>query len=111
MNLPADARRALVICLGVFGLAALAALTASWVWSPAEMAAGAPLALAGIPQRVCPGCPLCGMSRAFAAFSRLELDQALAFNRGVLFAYPAAALLAVAGPMAFVAELFQRRRS
>jgi hypothetical protein len=99
MNLPADARRALAICLGICGLAALGALVASCVWTPAEMAAGAPLELFGI-----------GMSRAFAAASRLRFDEALDFNRGVLVAYPAAALLALGAPLACFAELRHRSR-
>jgi hypothetical protein len=110
MTLPADARRAVAICLGICGCAALAALVASCVWSPAELAAGAPLELVGVPRRACPGCPLCGMSRAFAALSRLRVDEALAFNRGVLVAYPAAALLALAGPLACVASLRAKER-
>jgi hypothetical protein len=51
------------------------------------------------------------MSRAFSAASHLRIDEAIGFNRAILVAYPAAALVAVAAPIALARELLARRRA
>ena len=51
---------------GLFGLAAALALALSFLYTPEAMASGAPLAAVGLEATGCPGCPLCGLSRACA---------------------------------------------
>lgn len=62
------------------------ALTLAGSFSPYErvVAAGHPW----LPRRVCPGCPLCGMTRSFCAMSSGRWAEAAAWNRGgpVLYA-------------------------
>jgi uncharacterized protein DUF2752 len=99
--------------LGLLGLASALALTLSLVYAPEAMAAGAPARLlepwVALQPHPCPGCPLCGMSRAFSAASHLELARAVHFNRGVLLAYPVALATAVAGPWILVRHLLSGR--
>src|SRR5688572_9139031 len=88
---------------------ALAALAASRLWSVEAMADGAPVRLLGLTPQPCPGCVLCGMSRAFTAASHGDLARALEFNPLVVLAYPAAWAL-VAAAAFFVLRFARRRR-
>ncbi len=94
--------------LGVLGILALTALVLSAVFTPEAMASGAPVRLLGLEPHVCPGCPLCGMSRAFSSVTHAHLSQAVQFNSGVLLAYPAAAVLACVGPIFLARDLWRR---
>ncbi len=91
------------------GAVALGVLLASAVWSPEAMAEGVPLRFVGLVPETCPGCPLCGMSRAFAWMTRGDPGEAVGLNPGVLFAYPLAVGLAVAGPAYSLRTLRERR--
>lgn len=91
------------------GLAAVAILACAALWTPEQLAQGAPLAALGLAPRACPGCVCCGLSRAFSAALHLEPERALAFHRGVLVALPVCALAALAGPWTFVRGLARRR--
>lgn len=105
---PQQTRQALQIVAVVIAPLALAALAASRVWNVEAMANGAPVRLLGLEPQPCPGCVLCGMSRAFTAASHGEFARALDFNPLVLLAYPAAwALVAAAG---LIVIRFARRR-
>lgn len=101
-------RLALAWSAALIAPGALIALAASFWWTPEGMAAGGPLALLGIEREPCAGCPLCGMSRAFCAFSHLRLAEAIDLNAGVLALYPLAWLVAIGGP-AWLATMFLRR--
>lgn len=104
---PATRSRAWIV--GLLGAGALLALALSAVYAPEEMATGAPWRALGIEPRPCPGCPLCGMSRAFACVTHGELARAVEFHRGVIVAYPAAFVLALCGPATLVRDLWKGR--
>ncbi len=92
----------------MLGGLALLALLLSAVFAPEAMANGAPLRLVGVEPQLCPGCPLCGMSRAFSCVTHAQFARAFDFNRGVLLAYPMFAALAVLGPAVLVRDLLKR---
>jgi len=94
--------------VGTFGFLAILALVISACFTPEALAAGAPARMLGLEPYHCPGCPLCGMSRAFSSVSHAQWGRALEFNAGVLLAYPLAALLAVAGPFQLARELLRK---
>jgi hypothetical protein len=81
---------------------ALAALAASRLWSVEAIGDGAPVRLLGLTPQPCPGCVLCGMSRAFTAVSHGQFGRALEFNPLVFLAYPAAWFVVGAGLFALV---------
>ena len=103
-----EARRTRGWIVGILGVLAVSVLALSAVFSPEAMADGAPMRLLGLAPYHCPGCPLCGMSRAFSCASHAQFTRAIAFNSGVLLAYPAAAALAVLGPLVWVNDLWKR---
>ncbi len=105
---PRQRNAALQIVAVVVAPLALAALAASRVWDVEAMADGAPVRLLGFEPQPCPGCLLCGMSRAFTAASHGEFGRALDFNPLVVFAYPAAWALVAAA--ALIVVRFARRR-
>jgi len=72
------------------------------------MAVGAPWRLVGLTPHPCPGCAVCGMSRAFTALSHGELARAVEFNAGVLLFYPAFWAVVVLG-CAVAAQFLVRR--
>lgn len=94
--------------LGILGAAALAILAVSVVLTPEALAEAQPLAALGIDTPACPGCPLCGMSRAFAAMSRAQFARALEFNVGVVVAYPLTVTLALVGPWIWLRGWLER---
>lgn len=108
MSTPTGRTAAWLLLLAASGAAVVLCL--SFVVPPEAMAAGEPLASLGLRPPPCPGCVLCGMSRAFACASRGEVGRALAFHPGVAVLYPAAWLLAVAG-FAGSSRLIRSRRS
>src|SRR5688572_29749814 len=65
-----------------------ASLALSVAFEPAAIARGEHLASLGLSLSPCPGCGMCGMSRAFAFFSRGEVAQALSLNPGVVLLWP-----------------------
>jgi len=82
----------LLVLVSLPGLAAGLCLGLSFAFTPAAIASGEHLGpLRGSVTR-CAGCTLCGMSRAFSAFSHGDVAGALAFNRGVVVGYPLACL-------------------
>ena len=106
-------RRVLLIVLVALAPLAWAALGASFAYSVEAVASGAPWRALGIEPYACPGCALCGMSRAFTSASHGEFARALGFNPLVALLYPAFWALALAGPLAAVPLLrsFARRRA
>lgn len=95
--------------LGILAVPAAGALIASFLWSPEAVASGAPMLALGLDPYVCPGCPSCGLSRAFSAMSHLRAGEAIDFNPGVLLGYPLAWLIAGLGPTLLLRELWLRR--
>ena len=95
---------------GLLSFAAVIPLTLSFVYAPEAMAGGAPLEAVGLEVSECPGCPLCGMSRGFAAMSHLRPAEAVQYNAGVLAAYPLTWLLALGGPLVIFRTLSRRRK-
>ena len=93
-----DRLRAARWLAAIVGGAALCALAASALWTPAEIASGDHVAWMGATLTACTGCDACGLSRAFSAMTHLDTTDALHWNTGVLWAYPLAWLAAVAGP-------------
>lgn len=89
-------RAVLRITLTLLAVGALALLAVSFAYTPEQIAQGGPLA--GLRLAPCPGCVLCGMSRAFCAASHLRLDEAFQFNPLVALIYPLVWGLAVGGP-------------
>lgn len=98
-------RRVLKVVLVALAPLAWAALGASFVYSVEAMASGAPWRALGIEPYACPGCALCGMSRAFTSASHGEFSRALGFNPLVALLYPGFWALALSGPLAAVALL------
>ena len=85
------------ITLSILAVGAIALLAVSLAYTPEQIAAGGPLA--SLRLAPCPGCVLCGMSRAFCAASHLRLDEAFQFNPLVALIYPLVWGLALGGPL------------
>jgi len=98
--------------LGVLaGVAALVVLAGSLAFSPAELAAGAHWRAFGLqPPAPCPGCPFCGMSRAFAATSHGQPLYAWQLNPGSWLLYPAVWLAVLGLLPVSLSTLCQRSR-
>ncbi len=75
---------------------AAACLAVAAAFSPQAIAAGEHLRLLGVVPAACPGCVLCGLSRAFAWAIRGEAARAFDMNPLVLVCFPLALALAVA---------------
>ena len=84
------------LALGLAGGFTLASLVLSFVFAPAEIARGEHLAAVGVSLAPCPGCGMCGMSRAFSSFSHGEFSRALEFNPGVVVVWPLFLVLTLA---------------
>ena len=80
----------LVFIVSLPGLAAALCLGLSFAFTPAAIAGGEHLGPLQGTFAECAGCALCGMSRAFSAFSHGDFGAAMAFNRGVALGYPLA---------------------
>gem|GEM_PF-2059013 len=65
-----------------------ASLVISFVFAPAAIARGEHLATLGLSPAPCPGCAMCGMSRAFASFSHGDFARAFELNPGVVVFWP-----------------------
>lgn len=106
-------RRVFLIVLVALAPLAAAALGASFFYSVEAMASGAPWRALGLEPYACPGCALCGMSRAFTSASHGEFGRAMGFNPLVALLYPGFWVLALSGPLAALALLRSsvRRRS
>ncbi|MEZ4441515.1 MAG: DUF2752 domain-containing protein [Polyangiaceae bacterium] len=68
--------------------AVVALLCGAW-YPPEAIAAGAHWDVLGWSPPPCPGCGMCGMSRAFSALLHGRLGQAWAFNPAVVLVFPA----------------------
>ncbi len=71
-------------------------LLISFLFAPGAIARGEHLSALGLSLAPCPGCGMCGMSRAFACFSHGELARALELNPGVVVAWPLFLVLTLA---------------
>lgn len=98
-------RRVLLIVLVALAPLAWGTLGVSFLFSVEAVASGVPWRTLGIEPYVCPGCALCGMSRAFTSASHGEFLRAFDFNPLVTLLYPGFWALASAGPLAAVALL------
>ncbi len=83
----------LLLLVSTPGLLAGLCLGLSFAFTPAAIAAGDHLGPLQGRFAACAGCALCGMSRAFAAFSHGDFGAAMDFNRGVALGYPLAWLV------------------
>ena len=90
-------------------LAALA-LVVSLVWEADQVAAGAHLTRWGLEASTCPGCALCGLSRAVAHISHGDFGAAWSANSLVVLAYPGLCLLALS-PIWALRHLLRRRKN
>ncbi len=99
LDVPGPAvQRALAALILVAMAGAAAILVTSAACTPADIAADVHARALGLPARPCPGCSLCGMSRAFSAITHLRLREAVSFHPGVLLCYPVPWLLLLLGP-------------
>ena len=83
----------LIAVVAAPGVAAALCLGLSFAFDPVAIAAGEHLGASSEGAVACSGCVLCGMSRAFSAMSHGDWAAALAFNRGVVVAWPLAWLV------------------
>ncbi len=100
----------LLAVIALPGLGALLCLGLSFAFDVEAIAAGEHLGAARALASPCSGCELCGMSRAFAAFSHGDFAQAFALNRGVVVAWPLAWLVAAVSTFGVVRTLRDRPR-
>ncbi|MCE9593825.1 MAG: DUF2752 domain-containing protein [Planctomycetes bacterium] len=98
MDTRARNRAVLRITLAILAIGAVVVLATSLAYTPEEIVGGGPLAHFDLRPPVCPGCVLCGMSRAFCAASHLRFDEAVRLNPLVLLLYPLVWAVAVGGP-------------
>ena len=84
----------------ILGGLSIAVLAISFLFSPAEVAAGTIQASLGIEVASCPGCALCGLSRAFSLASHGEWRDSMELNILFLPTYGACWALALATPVA-----------
>lgn len=100
----------LVFVVSLPGLLAGLCLGLSFAFTPAAIAGGEHLGPLQGRLAECAGCALCGMSRAFAAFSHGDFGAAMSFNRGVALAYPLAWLCVLVSIYCVVRTLRDRPR-
>jgi hypothetical protein len=96
METRARNRAVLRVTLSILAVGAIGVLATSLAYTPEQIVDGGPLASFDLP--ACPGCALCGMSRAFCAASHLRFEEALRLNPLVLLLYPLVWTVAVGGP-------------
>ncbi len=70
------------------GAFAAACLAISVAFDPVEIARRDHLVWLGLELAECPGCALCGLSRAFSAWSHGDLSAAVGFHAGVAVIWP-----------------------
>ena len=106
-----DLSRALAWTLALLAPPAALALALGFAFGPEAVARGTPWHLLGLEAPTCPGCALCGMTRAFSALAHGDLDRALALHPAVMIAWPLAWLVALGGPLLLARALAPRRAS
>jgi len=106
-----DLRRSLGWTLAVLAPLAALALALGFVYGPEAFARGAPWTSLGLAAPQCPGCWLCGMSRAFAALEHGHVAQAVRHNPLVLVLWPMSWLVALGGALVLFRNLTARRLS
>lgn len=106
-----ELRSSLVWTAAALAPLALLALTLGFCFTPEALEDGAPWRALGLVPPGCPGCSMCGMSRAFGALGHGRLEEALTFHPAVLAIWPLAWLVALGGPLALVRTLLNRRRT
>jgi hypothetical protein len=90
-----ERRAAMVLRALVYGALALplalggAATLVCASYTPAQLGAGAHWARLGWSPAACPGCALCGMTRAFSAVLHGDVALALDYNPMVMVMFPA----------------------
>jgi hypothetical protein len=106
-----DLRDALAWTLALLAPLAALALGLGFAFDPDALARGTPWHLVGLQAPSCPGCALCGLSRAFSAIARGHLADALAFHPAVVLAWPAAWAIALGGPLLLARKLAPRTQT
>lgn len=71
------------------------AVAASFAFSPEAIARQEHVAFLGVKFAPCPGCVLCGMSRAFSAFAHGDVARAMELNAGVVAFFPLFCLMVI----------------
>ena len=103
----------LALLVGVIalpGAGALACLVPSFLFGVEAIAAGEHLGALREHVVPCSGCVLCGMSRAFAAFSHGDFALAMDLNSGVVVAWPLAWMVLAVSAFGVVRTLRDRPR-
>ena len=84
----------------ILGALSVGVLALSFLYTPSEVAAGAFQRALGIDAPSCPGCALCGLSRAFSLASHGEWRDAMGLNILFLPAYGGVWAMALGTPFA-----------
>ena len=105
-----ERERTLCWIFTILGVLSVCVLTLSFVYSTSEVAGGAIQATKGIAAPDCPGCALCGLSRAFSLASHGQWRDAMDLNILFLPAYGGVWAMALGAPFA-VGRLIQARTS
>jgi hypothetical protein len=87
--------------LAVVGVVAWGVLGVSFAFTSQEIAAGEIQQALGMEQEACPGCALCGLSRAFSAASHGSWQVAMDLSRLFFPAYGVTWLMAIGGLVAW----------
>jgi hypothetical protein len=95
--------------LGILGAIAGVVLWLSFAFSPAEVSAGAIQGALGLERSDCPGCALCGLSRAFSLASHGEWRGAGELNKLFFLAYSFTWLMALSGLWVVSRHLWVRK--
>lgn len=95
----------LVAAIALPGVLAGSVIVVSFIFTPEAIAQNDHLVWLGLAPDPCVGCGLCGMSRAFSAFSHGAISRAIAYHRGVVVAWPLAAILTPAAAFGVVRTL------
>ncbi len=96
-------RTVVFVALGAIAALGLFALIGTMMWTPADIAAGAPYSALGLPPHNCPGCLMCGMWRAFSSLAHGDWAAAKAHNSLVVVVYPLVVAVTVLCLVAIVA--------
>ena len=104
-----ERERTLCWIFTILGVLSVCVLTFSFVYSPSEVAAGAIQAAMGIEAPDCPGCALCGLTRAFPLASHGQWRDAMDLNILFLPAYGGVWAMALGAPFT-AGRLIQARK-
>ncbi len=104
-----ERERTLCWIFTILGVLSVCVLALSFLYTPSEVATGAIQSALGVDAPSCPGCALCGLTRAFSLASPGEWRDAMGLNILFLPAYGGVWALALGLPFA-TGRLFQSRK-